>query len=88
VFCGIAGDDLDAPDLITPSPPTSGRDRRPNRGNGRLDSKSSALAARTPLPRPERPAVNSNSNAKARVLAAVRLDIAARPISAMSCLAN
>jgi len=73
---GIAGeDDLDAPDLISPSQPVSGRDRRAHRG--RLDSKSSALAARTPLPRPEKAAVNSNSNAKARVLAAVRLDIAA-----------
>jgi hypothetical protein len=75
---GIAGeDDLDAPDLIAPSPPTPGRDRRLNRGNGRMDSKSSGLAARTPLPRPEKPAVNSDSNAKARVLPAVRLDIAA-----------
>jgi len=75
---GIAGeDDIDAPDLITPSPPTPGRDRRPHRGNGWVDSKSSKLAARTPLPRPEKPAVNSNSNAKARVLAAVSLDIAA-----------
>jgi ERF superfamily len=75
---GIAGeDDLDAPDLITPSPPPPSRDLRPNRGNGRMDSKSSSLAARTPVPRPEKPAVNSNSNAKARVFAAVRLDIAA-----------
>jgi hypothetical protein len=75
---GIAGeDDLDAPDLITQSPPTPGRDRRLNRGNGRMDSKSSSLAARTPLPRPEKPAVNSDSNAKARVLPAVRVDIAA-----------
>ena len=75
---GIAGeDDLDAPDLISPSQSTSGRDRRPNRGNGRLDSKSSSLAARTPLPRSEKPAVNSNRNAKPRVLAAVRFDIAA-----------
>ena len=74
---GIAGeDDLDAPDLITPSPSTPGRDRRQNRGNGRLDSNSASLAARTPLPRPEKPAVNSN-NAKARGLAVVRLDIAA-----------
>jgi hypothetical protein len=38
---------------------------------------SSKLAARIPLPRPEKPAVNTGSNAKARVLAAVRLDIAA-----------
>src|SRR4029077_16265472 len=53
---GIAGeDDLDAPDLVTPSSPTPGRDRRSSRGNGRLDGKSSALAARTPLPRPPRP---------------------------------
>jgi hypothetical protein len=75
---GIAGeDDLDAPDLITPSPPTPGHDRRSSRGNGRLEGKSSALTARTPLPRPPKPAVDNNNNTKARVLAAVRLDIAA-----------
>jgi hypothetical protein len=75
---GIAGeDDLDAPDLINPLQPAQGHDRRSSRGNGRVDSKSSSLAARTPLPRPEKPAVNSNHNAKARVLAAVRLDITA-----------
>jgi hypothetical protein len=74
---GIAGeDDLDAPDLIGPSEATPGRDRRPpTRGNGRLDGKSSSLAARTPLPRPEKPAVDSTT--KARVLDAVRFDIAA-----------
>src|SRR6201981_1675524 len=56
---GIAGeDDLDAPDLISSSQPTSGRERRPSRGNGRLDGKSSKLAARTPLVRPQRPAVD------------------------------
>src|SRR6266446_10332568 len=72
---GIAGeDDLDAPDLISPSQPISGRERRPNGGNGRLDSKSSALAARTPLPRPAKSAVDM-SNARAKVLAAVRLDL-------------
>jgi hypothetical protein len=74
---GIAGeDDLDAPDLISPSQPASGRDRRPSRGNGRLDSKSSKLAARTPIARPAKPTAN-NDNARAKVLAAVRLDIAA-----------
>jgi hypothetical protein len=68
---GIAGeDDLDAPDLISPSQPASGHDRRPSRGNGRLDS--SGLAARTPLARPQKPAVDNNT--KVRVLAAVRLD--------------
>jgi ERF superfamily len=72
---GIAGeDDLDAPDLISPSQPVTGRVRRPNRGNGRLDGKSSNLAARTPLLRPAKAAVNDD---KAKVLAAVRLDIAA-----------
>ena len=76
---GIAGeDDLDAPDLISPSQPAPGRDRRPNRGNGRLDGKSSTLAARTPIARRQRPAVDTSSNnAKAKLLAAVRLDIAA-----------
>jgi hypothetical protein len=74
---GIAGeDDLDAPDLISPSNPASGHDRRPS-GNGRLDNKSSGLAARTPLARPEKPAADSDTNTKAKVLAAVRLDIAA-----------
>jgi hypothetical protein len=72
---GIAGeDDLDAPDLISSSQPTSGRERRPSRGNGRLDGKASKLAARTPLARPAKPAVDHN---KAKLLAAVRLDIAA-----------
>jgi hypothetical protein len=72
---GIAGeDDLDAPDLISPSHPTSGHDRRPNRGNGRLDSKSSGLAARTPLARPQKLAV---VDIKARMLSAASLDIAA-----------
>jgi hypothetical protein len=75
---GIAGeDDLDAPDLISPSQPTSGRDRRPTRGNGRPDSKSSNLAARTPLPRPPKPAVDNSNNSKAQLLDAVGLDIAA-----------
>ncbi len=72
---GIAGeDDLDAPDLISPSQPISGRDRRPTGGNGRLDGKSSKLATRTPLARPAKPAIDHD---KAKLLAAVRLDIAA-----------
>jgi hypothetical protein len=72
---GIAGeDDLDAPDLISPSQSTPGHNRRPIRGNGRLDGKLSKLAARTPIARPEKPAVD---NGKAKLLAAVRLDIAA-----------
>jgi hypothetical protein len=74
---GIAGeDDLDAPDLIDPSQPSPGRERRPSRGNGRLDGKSAALSARTPVARPEKPAIDTG-NAKAGVLAAVRLDLAA-----------
>jgi hypothetical protein len=69
----IAGeDDLDAPDLIGPSQPASGPTRRLNRGNGRLDAQAASLAARTPLARPPKPAVDNNT--KARVLAAVRLD--------------
>jgi hypothetical protein len=64
---GIAGeDDLDAPDLISASQPVSGPGRRASRGNGRLDSKSSAL--------PQKPAV---VDTKARMLSAVSLDIAA-----------
>ena len=70
---GIAGeDDLDAPDLIRSSQPTPAHNRKP--GRGRLDGKSSNLAARTPLARPAKPAVDSD---KAKLLAAVRLDIAA-----------
>jgi hypothetical protein len=71
---GIAGeDDLDAPDLISPPQPNSGRERGSNRGNGRLDSKSSSLAARTPVARPEEPMV---ANSTTKVLAAVPLGIA------------
>src|SRR5499427_862489 len=57
---GIAGeDDLDAPDLVGPSQQTPERERRPPaRGNGRLDGTSSSLAARTPVARPEKPAVD------------------------------
>src|SRR6201984_2106350 len=41
---GIAGEyDLDAPDLISSSRPSTGHHRSPARGNGRLDSKSSSL---------------------------------------------
>jgi hypothetical protein len=76
---GIAGDDdLDAPDLIGPAQPTPERDRRPpSRGNGRLDGKASNLAARTPVARPEKPAVDKNNDTKAKLLDAVRFDIAA-----------
>jgi len=74
---GIAGeDDLDAPDLISPSQPISGRERRPNRGNGRLDGKSSKLAARTPLARPPKPTIDNGDASKAKLRDAVRLDIA------------
>jgi hypothetical protein len=72
---GIAGeDDLDAPDLVGPTQPIS--HGRKDRGNGRLDSNSPNLAARTPLARPKKPILN-NSRTEGRVLAAVRLDIAA-----------
>jgi ERF superfamily protein len=71
---GIAGeDDLDAPDLISPSQPVPGRERRPSRANGRLDRKPASLAAWTPVT-PQRPAVDASNNTKAKVLAAVRLD--------------
>jgi ERF superfamily len=73
---GIAGeDDLDAPDLISPSQPSSGRERRPSRGSGRLDG-SATLSARTPIARAEKPAT-AKTNTKTKVLAAVRLDTAA-----------
>jgi hypothetical protein len=73
---GIAGeDDLDAPDLIGPSQPASGHERRPSRGNGRLDS--SSLAARTPLAPPQKPVAETGNASKAKLLDAVRLDIAA-----------
>jgi hypothetical protein len=75
---GIAGeDDLDATDLLSPSQPVSGGDRRPRHGNGPLNSKSASLAARTPLARPQKPAADNSNNSRAKVLAAVRLDIAA-----------
>jgi hypothetical protein len=75
---GIAGeDDLDAPDLISPSQPVLRRERLSNRGNGRLDSKSGGLAARTPVARPEKPMVENSANGKAKVLAAVRFDVVA-----------
>jgi hypothetical protein len=74
---GIAGeDDLDAPDLISPSQPSSGRGRGVSRGNGRLDGKSATLSARKPIARVEKPATD-NTSTKAKVLAAIRLDIAA-----------
>jgi hypothetical protein len=74
---GIAGeDDLDAPDLVGPSQLSPGRERRPSRGNGRLDGKPATLSARTPIARAEKPATD-NTSTKAKVLAAVRLDIAA-----------
>ena len=74
---GIAGeDDLDAPDLIGTSQPAAG-ERRPNRDNGWLDNKSSSnLAARTPLPRPPKPAVEHTDTSKAKLLDAVRLHVA------------
>lgn len=69
---GIAGeDDLDAPDLIAPTQPTSGHGQRKTRLNGRVDSKVSKLAARTPIVRPEPSVVNRS---KAGVIAAVFLD--------------
>jgi hypothetical protein len=72
---GIAGeDDLDAPDLIGPSQPTPERDRRPPT---RLEAKPSTLAARTPLARPQKSVSEYKNTTKAKVLAAVRLDIAA-----------
>jgi hypothetical protein len=79
---GIAGeDDLDAPDLIAPRQPAAEvpeRDRRPtSRSNGRLGGKSSGLAARTPVARPETPAVDKNNDTKAKLLEAIRFDVAA-----------
>jgi hypothetical protein len=52
---GIAGeDDLDAPDLIGPSGRSPERDRRTvTRPNDLLEGKSSTLAARTPVGRPQ-----------------------------------
>src|SRR6516225_4642212 len=70
---GIAGeDDLDAPDLIGPSHSTPERHRRlPRRGNGRLDGKSSILAARAPVARPEKLAIDNVNKTKAKLLDAV-----------------
>src|SRR5690242_13255455 len=75
---GIAGDDdLDAPDLISPPRPVIRSERTSNRGNGRLDSISSGLAARTPVVQPRKSVGEHGTNGKAKVLAAVRFDIAA-----------
>jgi hypothetical protein len=76
---GIAGeDDLDAPDLIAPSQTSPERNRQPvTRGNGRLDSTTSSLAARTPITHPQKPAVDKGNSIKAKLLDAVRFDIAA-----------
>ena len=72
---GIAGeDDLDAPDLLTPSQPISGASRATSRGNSQLGGHAARLATQTPIGRPEKPAVD---NSKTDVLAAVRLDVAA-----------
>jgi hypothetical protein len=75
---GIAGeDDLDAPDLIRPSQPSSGPQRNPSRGNGLLDGKPPNLAARRPLARPEKPVVDNSNKTKAKLIDAVRFDAAA-----------
>jgi hypothetical protein len=75
---GIAGeDDLDAPDLIGQTQLTPDRDRRPPSGrNGRLDSKSPSLAVRTPVARLEKPPAENGADNKAKVLAAIPLNIA------------
>ncbi len=74
---GIAGeDDLDAPDLISPASTrdrssgaegASGHGRGPGNGtgSGRLDNRSPNLAARTPLPRPNKA---DAANGKARAV--------------------
>ncbi len=77
---GIAGeDDLDAPDLITPTPRGFERPRSAARGNGRfdaagLDASASRLAARTPLP-PRQQDRHANKEAS-RATTAVVLDLA------------
>jgi len=74
---GIAGeDDLDAPDLGGPAQLIPEHGQRKSRGNGRLDGKSSNLAARTPVAQPQQPAFD-NSRTNEQVLSAVGFDIAA-----------
>jgi ERF superfamily len=69
---GIAGeDDLDAPDLGSPTQSKSGRGQRNDRGKGRLDTGVSKLAARTPIERPDPPVADRG---KADVIVAVPLD--------------
>jgi hypothetical protein len=69
---GIAGeDDLDAPDLLSPSQSISGASRPMSRANGQLDTQAARLATQTPVARPERPAVG---NRRPGVLGAVCLD--------------
>jgi hypothetical protein len=81
---GIAGeDDLDAPDLISPSQPSSGRERRPSRGSGRLDG-SATLSARTPIARAEK----TRPIRRRKSLPPFALTPPRRLASAMFCLAN
>jgi len=73
---GIAGeDDLDAPDLLTPTQNTPGPERRRRGGNGRLDSTPN-LAARVPVPRHGKP----DDGTRGRVLhaAAFSMEASAR----------
>ncbi len=79
---GIAGeDDLDAPDLVAPTPATkpSGMDRsrRAHAGNGRLNAGQRGVDHRTPVERPSKTfsQAPANSQAAANVHAAVELSI-------------
>ena len=75
---GIAGeDDLDAPDLVTPTQKPSGPDRprRVGAGNGRLNSSPPNLAARTPMPRHGK--ADTGNNKARSVFAAVVLSFEA-----------
>ncbi len=96
---GIAGeDDLDAPDLISPAP---SRDRSPGpegaaahgrgasdgNGNGRLDSRSPNLAARTPLPRHGKAESGAN-HSRAAMHTAVSSASNSRAGCAIRCWAN
>jgi hypothetical protein len=86
---GIAGeDDLDAPDLIGPSQLLSGTERGPSLGNGRVGNKSSHLAARTPVARPEKPASTGATLQRRCPWMPSASTSPPQPVSAISCSAN
>ena len=64
---GIAGeDDLDAPDLTTPTDRTSGPEKPSGTGNGRLNGAHSVATRRAGDPKPAKPALAPEASAELR----------------------